>query len=108
MSFLYHTSRLKVLHLILITICMLQIVLGLRHCRGGLVSSQKQFEFCHKAVGELMWGKPPAEAELDTWERVTKKKGKKKWKMFSKKDKSKEDKVSKINSIRLFSSHCLG
>ena len=58
------------------------------------MASQKQFEFCHRAAGELLWGRPESQVELDTWERV-KKKGKKKWKIFGggKKDKSKEDKV---------------
>ena len=58
------------------------------------MSSQRQFEFCHRALGELLWGRPASQDELDTWERVTKKKGKKKWKVFGKKDKSKEVKVS--------------
>jgi len=59
------------------------------------VASQKQFEYCHRAVGELLWGRPASQVELDTWERVNRKKGKKKWKVFGgKKDKKKEEKVS--------------
>lgn len=59
------------------------------------MSSQKQFEFCHRALEELMWGRPASQEELDTWERLAKKKVKKKWKVFGKKEKSKEPKVSK-------------
>jgi hypothetical protein len=42
-----------------------------------------------------MWGRPASLEELDTWEALTKKgrKGKKKWKVFGKKDKGKGIKV---------------
>ena len=56
------------------------------------MSSQKQFEFCHQALEEVMWGRPASQEELDTWERLTRnkgKKGKKKWKVFTKKEKTK-------------------
>lgn len=64
--------------------------------------SQKQFEFCHRALEEVMWGRPASQEELDAWESLTKKKGKKgkkKWKVFGgKKDKAK---VRMIATFRL-------
>lgn len=81
----------------------IQIIRSLRECRGELVSSQKQFEFCHKALEEIMWGRPASQEELDTWEALANHKGKKgkKWKVFgmNSKEKSKEAKVSQQVTI---------
>lgn len=77
----------------------MQIIRSLRECRGELVCSQKQYEFCHRALEEVMWGRPASLEELDTWEALTKHKGKrgrsKKWNMFGKKEKGKDRKVDK-------------
>lgn len=45
-----------------------------------------------------MWGRPASLEELDTWEALTKHKGmkgRKKWKMFGKKEKGKDAKVAR-------------
>ena len=60
------------------------------------MASQKQFEFCHRALEEVMWGRPASQEELDAWESLTRKKGrkgKKKWKVFGGKEKTKNSKV---------------
>lgn len=42
-----------------------------------------------------MWGRPASMEELDTWEALAKrKKGKRKWKVFGKKERAKDSKVS--------------
>ena len=60
-----------------------KVIRGLRLCRGGLVENQQQFEFCHRVLEEVMWGRVEGEEEEDG---AGRKRGKK-WKLFRRRKK---------------------
>ena len=56
-----------------------QVIRGLRQSRGCLVENQQQFEFCHRVLEEVVWGRVEGEDEEDG----AKKEGRgRKWKLF--------------------------
>ena len=54
-----------------------QVIRGLRQLRPGLVENSRQFEFCHKVLEQVLWGKVAMEMARAAEHKRTK--GKRKW-----------------------------
>ena len=61
-----------------------QVIRGVRLMRPGLVENSRQFEFCHKVLEQVLWGKVAKEMARAVEHKGTSK-GKRKWWQFKKK-----------------------
>ena len=64
-----------------------KVIRGLRLSRGGLVENQQQFEFCHRVLEEVMWGRVEGEEGVEEENSGGRKKGRK-WKLFRRRKKN--------------------